>query len=413
MSQMFISYKRVNKDIVFPIVEEIKRKLGISPWIDLEGIESGAQFSKIIVQAIKECDIVLFMMSKESIAPSENEDEETWTQKELYQARKYHKKIVPVNIDGTDLVASEWYDLDYGRLDSINYQDEDQRTKLFNNLRTWLNIPDDESVKQEIEDLKTQWEANNAQLKELSVEQDRCLQQILEREKRIGDNSASKAIMSQDQASVGNGSMQMMMQMMSTMMQMQKPAASQASEEVEEGLMIERIPIPKQVLDEIDRITQVIRYSSDWDKVTLTGNYRITFKRADYVNDKSPFLTEIYKALAKSPKIIFTNGEDNNFIFDRENIVSAKEIKISRALVPVNVFDFISECYDVNTPSYDIVFKFDSSDIVINANEVPKSSLAQAMYYLYRACKFVKSERVKVFCTVTCHDGSLIGSIDF
>lgn len=39
MLRIFISYKRVDEDKVFPIVEEIKQKTGVDYWIDLEGIE--------------------------------------------------------------------------------------------------------------------------------------------------------------------------------------------------------------------------------------------------------------------------------------------------------------------------------------------------------------------------------------
>ena len=43
MARIFVSYKRQDKDIVYPIVEEIKQNTGIDCWIDLEGIESGDQ----------------------------------------------------------------------------------------------------------------------------------------------------------------------------------------------------------------------------------------------------------------------------------------------------------------------------------------------------------------------------------
>ena len=36
MDKIFISYKRQDKDIVFPIVEEIKQKTGLDCWIDLK-----------------------------------------------------------------------------------------------------------------------------------------------------------------------------------------------------------------------------------------------------------------------------------------------------------------------------------------------------------------------------------------
>ena len=38
MARIFVSYKRQDKDIVYPIVEEIKQNTGIDCWIDLEGI---------------------------------------------------------------------------------------------------------------------------------------------------------------------------------------------------------------------------------------------------------------------------------------------------------------------------------------------------------------------------------------
>ena len=42
MSRIFISYKRVDKDKVFKIKEQIGSALGEKCWIDLDGIESDA-----------------------------------------------------------------------------------------------------------------------------------------------------------------------------------------------------------------------------------------------------------------------------------------------------------------------------------------------------------------------------------
>ena len=69
MARIFVSYKRQDKDIVYPIVEEIKQNTGIDCWIDLEGIESGDQFQNVIIDAIGNADIVVFMLSKNFIAP--------------------------------------------------------------------------------------------------------------------------------------------------------------------------------------------------------------------------------------------------------------------------------------------------------------------------------------------------------
>ena len=64
MARIFISYKRVDKDKVFKIKDQIEVALGEKCWIDIDGIESNAQFINVIVKAIRECEVVLFMYSK-------------------------------------------------------------------------------------------------------------------------------------------------------------------------------------------------------------------------------------------------------------------------------------------------------------------------------------------------------------
>ncbi len=77
MTRLFVSYKRQDKGKVFPIVEEIKQRTGIDCWIDLEGIESGDQFQNVIIDAIDQADIVVFMLSKNFIAIAPYRDEQT------------------------------------------------------------------------------------------------------------------------------------------------------------------------------------------------------------------------------------------------------------------------------------------------------------------------------------------------
>ncbi len=62
-ARIFISYKRKNKDKVFSIVKKIETQLGVKCWVDLDGIESNAQFASKICSAIDMADIVLFMHS--------------------------------------------------------------------------------------------------------------------------------------------------------------------------------------------------------------------------------------------------------------------------------------------------------------------------------------------------------------
>ena len=61
-NEVFISYSRRNYGQVYKIKEEIDRKVGIDCWMDIDGIESGEQFLKVIVSAINRHDTFLFML---------------------------------------------------------------------------------------------------------------------------------------------------------------------------------------------------------------------------------------------------------------------------------------------------------------------------------------------------------------
>ena len=62
--RIFISYKRKDKERVFAIKNKIENATGEKCWIDLDGIESSEAFRKVIINAIKQCEIFLFMYSK-------------------------------------------------------------------------------------------------------------------------------------------------------------------------------------------------------------------------------------------------------------------------------------------------------------------------------------------------------------
>lgn len=90
MSRIFISYKRVDKDKVFTIKEQIESALGEKCWIDLDGIESDAQFVSVIITAIEQADIILFMYSREHSLITDYEND--WTIRELNYAKEEKQK---------------------------------------------------------------------------------------------------------------------------------------------------------------------------------------------------------------------------------------------------------------------------------------------------------------------------------
>lgn len=144
MSRIFISYKRLDKDLVFPIVEEIYAKTGVDCWIDLDGIESGDQFQNVIINAIDNADIVVCMLSKNYIAPYKDErtgnidlNKQTFPQKEVMYALDEDKRLIPLSIDGTSVRDCKWLKFNCIGLDCIDWKKQEQREKFFRNVRHW------------------------------------------------------------------------------------------------------------------------------------------------------------------------------------------------------------------------------------------------------------------------------------
>lgn len=156
--KIFISYKRLDKDKVFPIVDEIYKRTGVKCWIDLEGIESGDQFQNVIINAIDNAEIVVFMLSKNFISPyvdpetgKVNLRKQTFPQKEIMYALNEDKRLVPVSIDGTTVFDCKWLKFNCSGLDSIDYSNEDQRNKFFRDVTSWLGTQSTKEYKLDTE----------------------------------------------------------------------------------------------------------------------------------------------------------------------------------------------------------------------------------------------------------------------
>ena len=136
MSKVFVSYKRADKDRVFPIVRRMESELGIKFWVDLEGIESDEQFTNVIIDAIIDCEVFLFMFSKahENINPQKD-----WTVREINFADYYEKRIVFIDIDGYKL--PNWLVFNFPQRQVTKANDNDAMNRLVNDIRKWLDLP--------------------------------------------------------------------------------------------------------------------------------------------------------------------------------------------------------------------------------------------------------------------------------
>lgn len=134
MSRIFISYKRVDKEKVFKIKDQIESALGEKCWIDLDGIESDAQFASVIINAIDEAEVFLFMFSA---AHAKIEDyENDWTIRELNYAKEEKKTIYFINIDKTRL--TKWFKFMFPQKQQIDATSEDALGKMYDDLKVKL-----------------------------------------------------------------------------------------------------------------------------------------------------------------------------------------------------------------------------------------------------------------------------------
>lgn len=136
MSKVFVSYKRVDKEKVLPIVHQLDKKLGIKCWVDLDGIESDEQFTNVIIKAIKECEVFLFMFSKshEDIDPKRD-----WTVREITFADKKDKRIVFIDLDGNEL--PDWFLFKFPDQQVVKASDSHAMDKLAKDMCKWLGLP--------------------------------------------------------------------------------------------------------------------------------------------------------------------------------------------------------------------------------------------------------------------------------
>lgn len=136
MKRIFISYKRLDKDKVFKIKDQIEAAIGPECWIDLRGIKSDAQFVSVIMEAIDNAEIVLFMYSCRhgQITNYDND----WTIREINYANEQRKRIVFINIDGSPL--TKWFLFMYAQKQQVDGSSEVAIDSLISDLAEWLGI---------------------------------------------------------------------------------------------------------------------------------------------------------------------------------------------------------------------------------------------------------------------------------
>lgn len=135
---IFISYSTKDKEKVLVTVRELRSK-GYRIWMDEEGISSGDQFKKAIVEGLDNSKMMLFFSSSHS-------NKSVWTEKEIGYADRHKKRIIPIKLDGSAYNKS--VDFDLGNFDyvdfSANPKMSKEKEKLYSSLETIFGKKDAE-----------------------------------------------------------------------------------------------------------------------------------------------------------------------------------------------------------------------------------------------------------------------------
>jgi uncharacterized protein (TIGR02145 family) len=178
-NDIFISYSRHDTNVVNEIVAMLEQE-GYSVWIDRDGIESGEDFKRVILKAIKESEVVLFFSSEHSNVSD-------WTAKEIGVAVKYRKHTIPIKLDDSNF--NEAVEFDLINLDYIDYSKATirpaMREKLLKTLRNKLG-----PGSKEIERLEAERKAKEAAER---LESERKAEQQRAEAKRKAEEARRKA----------------------------------------------------------------------------------------------------------------------------------------------------------------------------------------------------------------------------
>lgn len=128
---IFISYSRKDTAVADRICKALDR-VGISYFIDRQGIAGGMEFPELLAQAIVDCKIFLFVASSNSYASD-------YTRNEITFAFNRKRKMLPYIIDGSTLPLA--LEFTFSRINWRTIEEHPVETVLVNDLLTLLGRP--------------------------------------------------------------------------------------------------------------------------------------------------------------------------------------------------------------------------------------------------------------------------------
>lgn len=98
---IFVSYSHQDNSVVFPLISELQKKYNV--WFD-EGINVGTEWLKVVANRLANCEIFLYVVSKNSLNSQ-------YCQDEVVRAKNKNKKLIFVSALDSKYSYPEWYSL--------------------------------------------------------------------------------------------------------------------------------------------------------------------------------------------------------------------------------------------------------------------------------------------------------------
>ena len=129
MSEIFISYSRLDRETVDRLMEELARR-GFDVWVDRKDIDGGSDWRAAISQSIRNCRAFLAVLSSNSTGSKK-------VVQELALADQHRRQIIPLRLDTCEIPADmelqlstlQWIDFTERSFDEAVDQIESALTK--------------------------------------------------------------------------------------------------------------------------------------------------------------------------------------------------------------------------------------------------------------------------------------------
>ena len=124
---IFLSYAHIDRELAHSVIEYLQEH-SFNVWYD-EGIHTGTQWEDVIIDKIKNCWMMVFLVTKNSLASD-------WCRQELTFAKEKGKKFINVVIDNP--AFPDWFNFSYKRYQFLYEEKFPNRKAMLDKLNSEL-----------------------------------------------------------------------------------------------------------------------------------------------------------------------------------------------------------------------------------------------------------------------------------